>query len=316
MKRVMQALILADKTKLNDDEWKALRRTGIGGSDAAAIVGMNPYATPFSLYADKLGLTPEKEDSEAMRLGRDLEEYVARRFREDNPGKRTKESRFMLRHPKYPWMLANVDRLIIGEQAGLECKTTSVLNLRSFKNGEYPEQYYAQCVHYMAVTGAKRWYLEVLVLGNGSRTFVIERDEDEISALISQEQAFWENNVSKQIPPAADGKSATKTALSQVYTNPNETEIEIRERDVVQNLMALKAEAKALDEQITRCENIIKAELGDSAYGYCGDWRISWKCQSRSSFDVRQFAVDQPKLNLSKYWKTSNFRKFEIKEIR
>lgn len=122
-------------------EWLAIRRRGIGGSDAAAIVGLDRYRSPFAVYADKLGLTPEREDNEAMRQGRDLEDYVAQRFTETT-GKKVRRCNDTLQHPKYPRLLANIDRLIVGEKALLECKTTSILNKTKFTQGEYPPNYY------------------------------------------------------------------------------------------------------------------------------------------------------------------------------
>ena len=118
------------------------------------------------LWADKTGKLPPKNDNEAMRQGRDLEAYVAQRFTEKT-GKKVHVYSEMLRNPAYPFAHANIDRKVTGERAGLECKTTSIMNLKKFKNGEYPENYYAQCVHYLAVTGFDRWYLAVLILNQG-----------------------------------------------------------------------------------------------------------------------------------------------------
>ena len=73
---------IADTRAITHDEWLALRRTGIGGSDAGAIMGVSPYKGAYSVWADKIGKLPPIEDNEAMRQGRDLEDYVARRFAE------------------------------------------------------------------------------------------------------------------------------------------------------------------------------------------------------------------------------------------
>ena len=109
-----------------------------------------------------------------MRQGRDLEDYVARRWMEET-GKRVYRLPAMLYHPKYPFAHADVDRMVMGENAGLECKTTFSLDLKQFNGVEFPVQYYAQCVHYLAVTGADRWYLAVLAYGRGFFAFVLER---------------------------------------------------------------------------------------------------------------------------------------------
>ena len=156
--KILQAEVLADRKKLSETEWLEVRRKGIGGSDAGAIAGLNPFKSAYSVYCDKLNLSPEQEDNEAMRQGRDFEEYVAMRFSEES-GKKVKKCNYILRHSVYPFMLADVDRLVVGENAGLECKTTNVFNKTNYEEGEIPLSHYVQCVHYMAVTGADRWYL-------------------------------------------------------------------------------------------------------------------------------------------------------------
>ena len=125
-----------------------------------------------------------------MRQGRDLEDYVARRWMEET-GKRVYRLPAMLYHPKYPFAHADVDRMVVGENAGLECKTTFSLDLKQFNGEEFPVQYYAQCVHYLAVTGADRWYLAVLAYGRGFFTFTLERDQAEIDALMAAKADFW-----------------------------------------------------------------------------------------------------------------------------
>jgi putative phage-type endonuclease len=174
---------------MSREEWLIRRRKTIGGSDAAGIVGLSRWTSPFSVWADKTGRATEKEDTEAMRQGRDLEDYVARRWMEET-GKRVYRLPAMLYHPKYSFAHADVDRMVMGENAGLECKTTFSLDLKQFNGVEFPVQYYAQCIHYLAVTGADRWYLAVLAYGRGFFTFTLERDQAEIDALMAAEADF------------------------------------------------------------------------------------------------------------------------------
>lgn len=146
-------------------EWLKERKKGIGGSDAASIIGLNPYKSAFQVYLDKIGELPEKEDNEAMRQGRDLEDYVAQRFMEKT-GKKVRRNNSILYHPEYQYILGNVDRVVVGEKAGLECKTiNNSYGKYNLNNGEYPVYYYVQCMHYLAVTGYDKWYLAVLDLG-------------------------------------------------------------------------------------------------------------------------------------------------------
>ena len=107
---------------MHRETWLRLRKTGIGGSDAGAICGVNPYSSSLNVYLNKLSYQIEDTDNEPMRQGRDLEEYVARRFMEET-GLKVRRSNKMYRSNEYPFMLADVDRLIVGQNAGLECKT-------------------------------------------------------------------------------------------------------------------------------------------------------------------------------------------------
>ena len=104
---------------ISREEWLERRRKTIGGSDAAGIVGLSKWASPFSVWADKTGRAAEKSDTEAMRQGRDLEDYVARRWMEDT-GKRVYRLAAMLYNPQYPYAHADVDRMVVGENVRAE----------------------------------------------------------------------------------------------------------------------------------------------------------------------------------------------------
>lgn len=302
---------------LNHEEWLSERRKGIGGSDASAILGLNPWATPYTLWADKTGRLPDKPDNEAMRQGRDLEQYVAERFMEIS-NKKVRRKTQMLRNPDYPFAHANVDRWVVGENAGLECKTTSVMNLKRFKNGEFPETYYCQCVHYMAVTGAERWYLAVLILNQGFHCFTIERDQDEIDALMGAEQDFWKH-VETDTPPPLDGLSATTDAIDRIYPSSRYSESPValygREK-IIQGYLSIKDPIKALEREKEGYEQILKQDLQENESGECGCFMVNWKSQTRKTFDANAYVKDHPGLALDPYFKVTNFRKFEVKELK
>lgn len=298
---------------MSREEWLMRRRKTIGGSDAAGIVGLSRWTSPFSVWADKTGRAAEKEDTEAMRQGRDLEDYVARRWMEET-GKRVYRLPAMLYHPKYPFAHADVDRMVMGENAGLECKTTFSLDLKQFNGVEFPVQYYAQCVHYLAVTGADRWYLAVLAYGRGFFTFVLERDQAEIDALMAAEADFWKL-VEQDTPPDADGSEATSAALREVYPISEHTTADLFGRDtVLREYMRLKEDKKALDTRIGEIENTIKADMGEAENGLCGSFHISWKSQNRQTFQAKEFAKDHPDINLAPYYKNTNLRPFKVTE--
>ena len=162
---------------MSRQEWLKLRKGGLGGSDAGAVCGLNPYASPMSVYKDKTSDEIEEKDNEAMRQGRDLEDYAARRFMEAT-GLKVRRSNVMYKNEKHPFMLADVDRLIVGHDAGLECKTASPYQEDAWKDGAIPPHYLLQCLHYMAVTGKKEWYLAVVILGKGFQYRKIVWDDD------------------------------------------------------------------------------------------------------------------------------------------
>lgn len=299
-------------------EWLEERRKGIGGSDAAAIMGLNPWRTPYAVWADKTGQLPEKEDTESMRQGRDLEDYVAHRFMEST-GKKVRRRNQIIKNDQYPFAFANVDRMVAGENAGLECKTTSVLNLKKFKNGDFPDTYYCQCVHYMAITGADRWYLAVLVFGSDFKVFTIERDQEEIDALMAEEQYFWDNFVKKNMPPPVDGYLPTTEAINVIYKDAisDSTPVDLFGREsIFDNLANIKARIKELKRDQEEYEQIIKSDLGQNEYGQVGKYSVSWKAQSRTTFDHKKFVADNPNIDLSNYYKTSTSRVLRIKEAK
>ena len=311
MHKILDRIPTAD---LSHEDWLEYRRHSIGGSDAASIIGLNPWSSPYAVWADKLGKIPPKEDNEAMRLGRDLEDYVAKRFTEAT-GKKVRRENYILYNPMYPFAHANVDRMVVGEDAGLECKTTSVLNLKRFKNGEYPENYYVQCVHYMAVTGCAKWYLAVLVLGEGFHYFEIERDEDEINALMDSEEAFWEF-VKTETPPATDGLKSTTEAITAIYPTDNGGTVSLMayERDLRQ-YMTYTESIKHLEKCRDECANKVKAFLGENAKGESESYKVSWASASRQTFDAKRFAREHPEIDLSAYYKKSAYRTFKISEL-
>ena len=305
--------MITKQSTANHEEWLALRHKYIGGSDAAAVVGMNAFLSPYALWAEKTGRLPGFEGNLATEVGTYLEEFVAQKFAQET-GKKVRKCNLSWFNDQYPWAIANIDREIVGEDAGLEIKTTSEMNLKKFKGGEYPANYYCQCMHYLAVTGKQRWYLAVLIGNREFKWFTIERDEDEIKALMDAEREF-KHLVDSDTPPNADGSSSTADTLVTLYPNSIDDAIGIgafeRELD---NYFRLKAQAKELDETIGGIENRLKAHLGECERGEGEKYKVSWKTQSRSTFDSKKFIADHPEVDVSKYFKTSNSRPFRVTE--
>lgn len=299
----------------NHEEWLELRSHYIGGSDAAAVVGLNAYASPYSLWAEKTGKTPGFAGNLATEVGTFLEEFVAQKFAQET-GKKVRKCNASFLNSEYPFAIANIDREIIGEDAGLEIKTTDSLNMKKFSGGEYPANYYVQCVHYMAITGKQRWYLAVLIGNKEFKWFTIERDEAEIAALMTAEAEFWEL-VKTDTPPAVDGTQATSEAIKTIYAESDDSVCDLTAFSAnLRQYMALKKQIKELESLLDEAANGIKAFMGESGCGECDGFKVSWKSQTRSTFDRKRFERENPDIDLSGYFKESAARPFKVAEIK
>ena len=313
---MMQKQYFMSTAQLTREEWLQARKNGIGGSDAASIMGDNPWRGPLAVYADKLDLTEERESSEAMRQGVDLEDYVAKRFCEETD-KKVRRVNHILQHREHEWMLANVDRMVVGENAGLECKTTSVYNRSDFEGGEVPRLYQWQCQHYMAVTGCERWYLAVLVLSKAFHVFQIDRDDALIERLTEAERAFWHDHVLKKVPPYATAAEGDTEALNAVYAESMDEMAYLGDASLnaLEMLKLYKADKKKIEDEIAGLEGVIKANLGAAERAEAPNWRVTWKPETRRTIDGARFRSEMPDL-AAKYTKENTTRVLRIKEVK
>lgn len=295
-------------------EWLANRSVGIGGSDCASALNMSPYKSQFTLWCEKTKRIIDDEDNEAMRIGRDLEDYVAQRFCEVT-GKKVRKSKYSYQSKEHPFMLANVDRLVVGEDAGLECKTASALTKTKYDKGDIPIQYYLQCMHYMAVTGKKKWYIAVLVMGKGFYHFEVNRDEEEIEILINGEKTFW-NFVEENRMPPIDGSESTTDALKKIYpeAKDNSTTELLEKEDMISRHIELKTLEKRIKKEINEIENTLKKELGVCTKGYNDKHEVHWKNRKSMRVDLEMLKEKYPQL-YNECLKETVSRTFLIKEI-
>lgn len=314
-------LILSVKDAEDHEKWLKTRGLGIGGSDAAVIMGLNSYKSPYQLWMEKTGQAeaPDLSGNQRIYWGVKNEPNVADWFMEDT-GKKVKRLG-TLQSREYPFMLANVDRTIIGENAGLEIKTAGVSQAKKWKGDEIPDAYYCQCLHYLAVTGADRWYIAVLIGGNDAIYKVVERNEDDIKALIQAEEDFW-NLVETNTPPPVDGSPSCAAALSTQYKggDPNLTILLPSDADgVIESLENDRAIMDALKKQITEKENRLKALLGNAEEGSTDHYRVLWKSQAGHSSvpltKIKKNAPDIYRLLVDKGYITMGkpTRRFSIK---
>ena len=294
------------------DEWLALRHQYIGGSDCAAIVGMNKFSSPYALWAEKIDLIEPFKGNLATDVGTFLEPFIAQRWAETT-GKKVRNDNLSFVNDQYPWAIANIDRKVEGENAGLECKSCSELRMKEFKNGEYPENYYAQCVHYLAVTGYQKWYLAVLVGNRQFLTFEIERDEDEIKALMAEESKFWYTYVVPKKAPPKDGSDATTNAINEIYPSDDGSTVDLTGLEhLLEQRKTLTSLKKDTEKAIAEIDNQIKDFMRSATKAICGLFTISWKVQKTAGIDRDAFRRDHPGIDLSDY--ATESRVFRITE--
>lgn len=296
------------------EEWLQLRRQYIGGADAASVVGLNEYQSPFNLWAEKRGIVPPFEGNLRTRVGTELEPVIAKLFEEET-GKKVQNCNFTMINDLFPFAVADIDRKIIGENAGLECKSTSALNLKHYRNGDYPARFYVQCQHYIGVCGFDKMYLAVLIGNSDFRIFEIERDEAEIAALMDAESAFYGYMTSGN-PPPIDGSDSTREALQAQQSESPEEEPEPADlsdkKQVLDTLMEINAAIEQLESQRDAIKNQLIESIGDSWHGNCEGFSISYKPQTRKTFDWKKLQKERPEIPLDGYFKSSTSRTLKI----
>ena len=293
------------------EEWLELRKKYIGGADAASVCGLNDYQSPYALWCEKTGVTPPFEGNLRTRIGTEMEPIIAKLFEEET-GKKVQNCNFSLVNDAFPWAMADVDRMVTGEDAILEIKSTSSLNLKHYRNGDYPARFYVQCQHYLAVTERKKAYLAVLIGNSDFKIFEIERDEDEIAALMDMEKQFYEYMVNRQEPPAV---AADVESLDLTYPVSNGGSIELfGQKPVMKQWLDLKAEIAGLQEKMDGIAAVLKQDMGEAEIGTDGEYIATWQNRKRTTFDKKAFQKDNPSIDLSRWEKTTSYRVFGIKE--
>lgn len=312
----MNAKLIMTVEEMQDrKKWEAMRNIGIGGSDASTIAGINRWKSPYQLWLEKTGqVEPEDiSDNEYVYWGTVLEQLVADRFCELT-GKKVRKCG-MMQSLTHEFMLANVDRLVVGENAGLECKTANGFKAKEWEGDNVPDGYYLQCQHYMAVTNYEKWYIACLIGGNHFVWKEIPRNEEDITALIEAEKAFWEDNVKGGIMPDVDGSKSCSQALAERFSGGVTDSITLpKEADeLLAEIDELNEAADRIKDQIESKKNGIKLMLGDHEVAYAGERKVTWKTQAgRTTIDSKKLKAEMPDV-YEKYSKQGNpIRVFKI----
>jgi putative phage-type endonuclease len=304
------ALRLVKTNDLSRDQWLSVRKQGIGSSDAAAAVGLNPYKSQLELWMEKTGRdanlpkTDPNDQTSPMYWGTLLESIVAAHYTMRS-GHKVRRINAVLQHPSEPWMLANLDREVLGSRDVhiLECKTAGINGARLWKEG-VPEYVQLQVMHQLAVAGRKAADVAVLICGQDLQIHRIERDEAMIAKLIELERAFW-NYVETDSPPPADGSDSADVALRCLYPRDSGQTIDLSD-DL--EMSAVFSDLLAIREVLTtnvlleaQLKQRIQQRLGDATKAVFQTGDITWRrSKDGSGFDTASLLKDQPEL-LSRY---------------
>jgi putative phage-type endonuclease len=299
------ALRLVETRDLKRDDWLAVRRTGIGGSDAAAAVGLNPYISQLELWLDKTGRNaglarPDPIDtSEPVYWGNLLEPIVAAAYTQQT-GNRVRKVNAVLQHPTVPYMLANLDREIVGVPGVqiLECKTAGEFGARLWRDG-VPEYVQLQVQHQLAVTGKRAADVAVLLCGQRLEVHRIERDDELIARLMLLEAAFW-RYVETDTPPPADGSESADRALRCLYPGSGGTVDFSGDRHVsavFADLVAVRAEIEVREALEAKLRQTIQQAMGDASRAQFETGEVSFKrSKDGSGIDLKRLLADHPEL--------------------
>ena len=265
------------------DAQRTARQLGIGGSDAAAVVGLSPYMTPYQLYLDKVGMAPPDDDETlAMKFGTLLEEPIVEHYCDVT--QRQVRRQPLTTHTVHPWMLANIDRQILNDPRGpgiLEVKTTNDWTGRGIQGlDDIPDHYYLQLQHYLSVYDYGWGSFAVLIGGSRFVWFDVVRNQAVIDELIRQEAAFWEL-VLTRTPPPVDGSVRTGELLKRMYPRDRGMVLTLDAPPLMaaaERLRQAKATIKAAEAESQACENMLKSAIGDASIAEIPGWgKITWK---------------------------------------
>lgn len=284
-------LIMTVEQAASDHEaWEKLRMQGIGGSDVAVIMGYNPWKKPYALYCEKVGLVPPEDlsNNEAVEWGTKLEPIVAQKF-SDVTGKKVKRWGTVC-NPDAPWQMANFDRLIVGEDCGLECKTANAFKKEEWEGDNVPDAYYCQVQWYASLSGLSGWWIACLIGGQHFEYKYIPRNDAFIADMLEKVTDFWENHVLAKVPPDIDGSESSSEAVKKAYPTSNgmETALPYTALEIIKRLDELDKTLAIIKEQQDEGKNQLKLMLGENEIGIIDDRKVTWKTQKgRTTIDSK-----------------------------
>nr|WP_312989518.1 YqaJ viral recombinase family protein [Comamonas koreensis] len=300
------ALRLVSTKNMPRETWLDVRRQGIGSSDAAAAVGLNPYQSQLELWMHKTGkgdLLPAvdpNDETSPMYWGTLLEPIVAAHYTK-RTGNKVRRVNAVLGHPQIPWMLANIDREVVGasDVQILECKTAGMNGAKLWKDG-VPEYIQLQVMHQLAVTGKQAADVAVLICGQELQVHRIERDETMIAQLIALEEQFWDLVTAEKEPPV-DASESASTALRCLYPQDSGEGIDLSEDAAASSAFAQLKRVRQLmsdwETQEALLKHQIQQRMGAASVARFAGGSASWKRSKDSKvFNAALLQQERPEI--------------------
>lgn len=292
---------LVSTKNMSRAEWLNVRGGGIGSSDAAVAVGLSPYKSPLELWLEKTErqAAPDLTNNDAVFWGSTLEHIVATVYAE-RTGVKVRRINAVLQHPVYPFMLANLDRVVQHPTDGsgiLEVKTAG-LHSAQFWEESVPESYQCQVLHQLAVTDKAWCDVAVLIGGQDFRVYRIQRDDDKIADLIQREAKFWQC-VTDDVPPPVDGSESSGRALASMYPSDRGEVLDCRDDTAMNRLFAdywaFRQQRETAEEQEELLKQQLQEKLGFASGAILGDARISWrKSKDSTATNLKLLTEEHP----------------------
>lgn len=327
MRKYLDACIVYETKDMSKEQWLEARKCGIGGSDAASVLGLNPYKSSVSVYIEKVdyihgvsmsdkninGCKIDNSNEEAnyrMELGNKLEDFVANEF-SLKTGLKVRNVNGILKNDKYPFAIANIDRAVVGEKAFLECKVTNSFNKKEWEK-TIPIHYQIQMNHYMAVSGATHCYVAVLIGNEELVIHKLERDKEMIDEIMKLEEMFWNNCILGDKLPMPDGSNDYSKTLDILYKDSKEEELILFEAEsILERYDEVVKLYKDFEKEKKAIEQYLKLQIQDYEIAYVGDRKITWKKQVRNTIDTTRLKKEHPEI-ANKFTKTTISRVLKI----
>lgn len=311
-----RAVQLCSTTTMSREDWLAERRKGIGGSDIASVIGLNPWRSPIDVWLEKTGQKQDDEPSERMLWGSRTEDAIALGYAEDH-GVVVRRANAILAHPDNPLFRANIDRLIVDPVKGngvLEVKNVGEYSRKQWDDDRVPDHYMVQLQWYLHVTGLTWGVFAALIGGNHLVVREVAYDPELGAMLAGRAMHFWQHVLDLTMPEPVSGDG---DALAEMFPRSNGEEIMLEPTisNLIEKRMECKAAIEALEESLDGMDAKIKAALGENEIGLGEHYRVTWKSSTRSTIDTKALKAAHPDI-AEKYMRESTTRTFKISEYR